>query len=131
MSQKVQFLTEQIEEEKKQAKMREQQYNKIVEALKKTAEENASKKNNLQGLQAIDKPMDMFPSQKDWKDTLDELNQKKEEVNNLQERVLQFELKIEKLNLDHKIALQAKDDIIGEEKLRYRHKESDLRQAAA
>ena len=111
--------------------MREQQYNKIVEALKKTAEENASKKNNLQGLQAIDKPMDMFPSQKDWKDTLDELNQKKEEVNNLQERVLQFELKIEKLNLDHKIALQAKDDIIGEEKLRYRHKESDLRQAVA
>ena len=68
------------------------------------------KKNKMEGLQAFDKPMDMFPSQIDWKDTLDELNQKKEEVNNMQERVLQFELKIEKLNLDHKIALQAKDD---------------------
>ena len=83
MSQKVQFLTEQIEEEKKQAKMREQQYNKIIDALKKTAEENASKKNNFEGLQTMDKPMQMFPSQKDWKDTLDELNQKKEEVNNM------------------------------------------------
>jgi len=37
-------LTEQIEEEKKQAKMREQQYNKIIAALKKTAEENAQKR---------------------------------------------------------------------------------------
>lgn len=33
-------MTEQIDEEKRQAKMKEQQYNKIIAALKKTAEEN-------------------------------------------------------------------------------------------
>ena len=69
------------------------------------------------------------PSQQDWKDTLAELNQKKEEVNSLQERVLELELRGEKLALDHKIAIQAKDDEISEERLRLRHKESDLRQA--
>ena len=69
------------------------------------------------------------PSQQDWKDPLAELNQKKEEVNSLQERVLELELRGEKLALDHKIAIQAKDDEISEERLRLRHKESDLRQA--
>ena len=33
-----------------------------------------------------EKPLDIVnPSQQDWKDTLNELNQKKEEVNSLQE----------------------------------------------
>ena len=34
---------QEIEEEKKQAKMREQQYNKMIAALKRTAEENLKK----------------------------------------------------------------------------------------
>ena len=40
MLQKISFMTEQIKEEKKQASMKEIQYNKIIDALKKTAEEN-------------------------------------------------------------------------------------------
>ena len=69
------------------------------------------------------------PNQKDWKDTLEQLNSKKDEVDKLQEQVLELELRAEKVALDHKINVQAKDDEISEEKLRYRHKESDLRQA--
>ena len=42
--QKVQFMTEQINQEKEQARMKEDQYNKIIAALKKTAEENNPKK---------------------------------------------------------------------------------------
>ena len=49
----------------------------------------------------------------------------------MQERVLELELRGEKLALDHKIAIQAKNDEISEERLRLRHKESDLRQAMA
>ena len=62
---------------------------------------------------------------------MDELNKKKEQVNNLEEQVLKAELKAEKVALDHKLALQQKDDEIGEERLKVRHKESDLRQANA
>ena len=40
-----------------------------------------------------------------------------------------MELKAEKVALDHKIMIQAKDDEISEERLRFKHKESDLRQA--
>ena len=45
--------------------------------------------------------------------------------------MLELELRGEKLALDHKIAIQAKNDEISEERLRLRHKESDLRQAMA
>ena len=38
---------------------------------------------------------------------------------------------MEKVNLHHKTRLQEKDDEISEEKLKLRHKESDLRQAHA
>ena len=38
--QKISFMSEQIQEEKKQAQMKESQYNKIIDALKRTAEEN-------------------------------------------------------------------------------------------
>ena len=71
------------------------------------------------------------PNSKEWKETIDELNSRKEEVNGLQERVLELELKAEKVALDHKIKLQQKDDDISEERLRYKHKESDLRQSKA
>ena len=47
----------------------------------------------------------MNPNQKEWKETLDELNKKKEEVNNMEARVLELELKSEKVALDHKIAM--------------------------
>ena len=49
----------------------------------------------------------------------------------MEEQVLKLELKAEKVALDHKLALQQKDDEIGEERLKVRHKESDLRQANA
>ena len=42
-----------------------------------------------------------------------------------------MELKAEKVALDHKIKTQEKDDEIGEERLKCKHKESDLRQAKA
>ena len=38
-----------------------------------------------------------------------------------------MELKIEKISLDNKIAIQEKDDIITEERMNVRHKESELR----
>ena len=43
--------------------------------------------------------------------------------------MLGLELKAEKVALDHKIKIQEKDDEIGEERLKCKHKESDLRQA--
>ena len=110
--------------------MREHQYNKIIAALKKTAEENLKKNGANEGIQSSERT-GMNPNQKEWKETLDELNKKKEEVNSMEARVLELELKSEKVALDHKIAMQAKDDEISEERLRYKHKESDLRQAMA
>ena len=41
---------------------------------------------------------------------------------------MQLEVKLERQALDHKIAMQDKDDIISEEKLNLRHKESELRE---
>ena len=38
-----------------------------------------------------------------------------------------MQLKEEKLALDHKLALQQKDDEISEERMKLKHKESDLR----
>ena len=38
--QKIQFMSEQLSEQESQAKMKEQQFNKIIATLKKTAEEN-------------------------------------------------------------------------------------------
>ncbi len=129
LQQKVMLLGEQIKDEKQKAKMKEEQYNKIIGALERTAAENKAK------TQASDssKPTSNVanPSQKDWKDTLDELNKKKEEVNKLQEQVLSLQLREEKQALDHKLALQQKDDEIGEERLKFRHRESDLRQSNA
>ena len=43
--------------------------------------------------------------------------------------MLQLEIKLERDALDHKIALQEKADIISEEKMNMRHKESELREA--
>ena len=57
------------------------------------------------------------------------MNKKKELVNELEEKVLNLELKAERVALDHKNMLQAKDDEIGEERLKFKHKESDYRQA--
>lgn len=45
--------------------------------------------------------------------------------------MLGLELKAEKVALDHKISIQEKDDEISEEKLKLKHKESDMRQATA
>ena len=88
--------------------MKEEQYNKIISALERTAEENKAKmKSASQGDRENSKAATAAtPNQKDWKDTLDELNKKKEEVNKLQEQVLSLQLREEKLALDHKLALQ-------------------------
>ena len=82
--------------------MKEQQYNKIIAALKQTAEENANKRKEMSDEK--DKGL-VNPNQQDWKDTLDELSSKKQEVNDLQEKVLDLELKAEKAALDFKIQL--------------------------
>ena len=58
--------------------MKEDQYNKIIAALKKTAEENNQKK-ELQNGTAETRTSNHNPNAVDWKDTLDELNSKKEE----------------------------------------------------
>ena len=107
--------------------MKEDQYNKIISALKKTAEENNQRKEQQNGAET--RTSHHNPSNVDWKDTLEELNNKKEEVNRLEEKVLGLELKAEKVALDHKIKIQEKDDEISEERLKCKHKESDLRQA--
>ena len=62
--------------------MKEDQYNKIIAALKKTAEENNQKKEHQNGT-AETRTSNHNPNAGDWKDTLDELNNKKEEVNHL------------------------------------------------
>ena len=84
--------------------MKEQQYNKIIAALKQTAEENAAKWIDERKLNDVETVLN--PNQEEWKDTLEELNGKKSEVHDLQERVLQLELKAEKTALDYKIQLQ-------------------------
>ena len=62
--------------------MKEEQYNKIIAALERTAEENKQKKGSV----SVEPKREVAnPTNKDWKDTLDELNKKKEEVNKLQE----------------------------------------------
>ena len=109
--------------------MKEAQYNKIIDALKKTAEENnqrqrAHQQNNNNGQDAKN-----APGSQDWHDTLDELNKKKEQVNDLEEKVLFLELKAEKVALEHKNRVQEKDDEISEAHLKFKHKESDYRQA--
>ena len=108
--------------------MKEAQYNKIIDALKKTAEENnqrqrAHQQNN--NGQDVRSPQ----GSQDWHDTLDELNKKKELVNDLEEKVLSLELKAEKVALEHKNRIQEKDDEISEALLKFKHKESDYRQA--
>lgn len=123
--QKISFMTEQIKEEKQQAQMKEAQYNKMIEALKKTAEENNKRQNIHQ--QTNDSDAMNLPALKDWQETLDELNKKKEEVNSLEEKVLNLELLAEKVALDTKHRLQQKDDEISEEHLKFKHKESDYR----
>lgn len=85
--------------------MKEEQYNKIISALERTAEENKAKMKSASQVDD-DSSAAVNPNQKDWKDTLDELNKKKEEVNKLQEQVLSLQLREEKLALDHKLALQ-------------------------
>ena len=128
MVQKISFMTEQIKEDKMQASMKEAQYNKIIDALKKTAEENNQRQrahqqnNNGQDVR-------IPQGSQDWHDTLDELNKKKEQVNDLEEKVLSLELKAEKVALEHKNRIQDKDDEISEAILKFKHKESDYRQA--
>ena len=57
-----------------------------------------------------------------------QLKQCKESMNDQEDQILQLELKLERAALDHKIAMQDKDDIISEEKLNLRHKDSELRE---
>ena len=45
--------------------------------------------------------------------------------------MLELELRAEKTALDHKLIVQQKEDEIGEERMKVRHKESDLRQSNA
>ena len=101
----------------------------MIAALKQTAEENLMNAKKQKGEDLNE--MNAGPSTKDWKDTLAELNQKREEVNDLQEKVLELELKAEKVALDTKIIIQQKEDEVGEERLKFRHKDADLRQANA
>ena len=82
LQQKVQFLNEQIKDEKAQAAMKDQQFNKMIAALKRTAEENnaRSQAELAEARNAMNTPI---PS--DVKETLNELQAKKEEVNKLEE----------------------------------------------
>ena len=67
----------------------------MIAALKLTAEENL--KHGRKFEQAENKELQgVIPGDKEWKDTLEELNKKKEQVNNLEEQVLEMELKAEK-----------------------------------
>ena len=98
--QKIQFMQEQLSDEQNQSKMKEKQFNQIISALKKTAEENNARKH----VQQLDSDnQNLNPSQKELKDTYAELNSKTEEVNELQEKVLKLELQAEKTALDYKI----------------------------
>jgi len=65
--------------------MKEQQFNKMISALKKTAEENATRR---QPAQSEIKSSNLNASQKEMQETYADLNSKKEEVNKLQEKVL-------------------------------------------
>ena len=130
LQQKVHFLTEQISQEKSQAQVKELQFNKMIAALKQTAEENlARQKSAATDATGDEQKPAANPSSQDWQDVCGELSAKKEEVNELQEKVLELELKAEKVALDHKIKLQEKDDEISESRLNLKHKESDLRNA--
>ena len=82
LQQKVQFLNEQIKDEKAQAAMKDQQFNKMIAALKRTAEENnaRSQAELAEARNAMNTPI---PS--DVKETLNELQAKKEDVNKLEE----------------------------------------------
>ena len=93
----------------------------MIDALKNTPEDN--NKNFLSA------PINLDPTQKEWKEIFDELNAKKKEAYDLQDRVLELELKADKAALDFKIQLQQKDDEISEERLKNKHKDSNLRVA--
>lgn len=58
---------------------------------------------------------------------MNELKDKKEEVNRLEDRILELELKAEKIALETKNKIQEKDDEVSEYRLKFKHKESDLR----
>lgn len=73
--------------------MKEHQYNKIIAALKQTAEENVGKK-RAENSEAKNEVVNL--SSQELKETFKELNAKKEEVNKLQEQVLELELKNER-----------------------------------
>ena len=90
-----------MKEEKHQSKIKEKSYDQIISTLKHTAEENSKRREG----QTLPTEAGKGPSSKDLKDTLDELNVKKEEVNSLEEKILYLELKAEKVALDHKIKI--------------------------
>lgn len=73
--------------------MKEHQYNKIIAALKQTAEENNGKR-KAESNEARNEGMNL--KSKEIEETFKELNEKKEEVNKLQEQVLELELKNER-----------------------------------
>lgn len=127
MLQKISFLEEQLRAEAEKAKMKDDQYAKMIEALQATADENMR-----QSCQRAETPETSGKkASKDWQELTDELNKKKEECNKLQEQLLEAELKADKVALEHKIQLQSKEDEVSEEKLKLRHKEAELRQAQA
>ena len=101
--------------------MKEQQYQKMIDALKNTPEDNNKK--------FLSVPINLGPTQKEWKEIFDELNTKKQEINDLQDGLLEQELKADKAALDFKTQLQQKDDEISEEHLKNKHKDSNLRVA--
>ena len=111
-----------IDQEK--AKKKEESYNGIIQMLQKQAEENAKEGKKVERNDFINES----PNEK-----IDELTSKLKQSNELveeqKEQLLRQELKIEKIILDNKIMIQEKDDIITEERMNIRHKESELRGA--
>ena len=57
---------------------------------------------------------------------LTQLSECKETMARQEDQILQLELKLERQALDHKIAMQDKEDVISEEKLTIRHKDQEL-----
>ena len=92
--------------------------------LQKQAEENAKQGRLVQ-------QNDSFNTSSNEK--VDELTSKlklsNEQIEEQKEQILRLELKIEKITLDNKIQIQEKEDVITEERMNVRHKESELRAA--
>ena len=117
-------MSEQMKIDQEKAKKKEESYNGIIQMLQKQAEENAK-----QGRQVQHNDSFNASSNEKVDELTSKLKQSNEQVEEQKEQILRLELKIEKIILDNKIQIQEKDDVITEERMNVRHKESELRGA--